>query len=138
MKRYLLFSWFFYFLAGCASVKPAPFQAFSQSVQQLREGTDKALATNESMATERFMREALETTAPPRPKSSTVEQLRLVIDQTKPFSWGAEKAPLFIKAEQFRRGVGQATNALMTYSELLVRISSPDLLPQSTFDQLRV
>lgn len=122
------------FIAGCGTVKPAAFQAFSQSVQQLREGTDKALEANQSMASNRFMLEAIKTTT--AGDSSKVEQLRLPIDRTKPFSWTGDKAPLFFKAEQFRESANRAMNVLAIYAELLVRLSSPELLPQSTFDKM--
>jgi hypothetical protein len=122
------------FTAGCGAVKPAAFQAFSQSVQQLREGTDKALEVNQSMASNRFMLEAIRTTT--AGDSSKVEQLRLPIDRTKPFSWTGDKAPLFLKAEQFRDGANRAMNVLASYAELLVRLSSPELLPQDTFDKM--
>ena len=133
--RFLLSAWIsFVLLAGCGTVKPEPFQAFSQSVQQLKVGTDKALEVNESMSSDRFMREALQTTAKGNPK--IVEQLRLDIDPTRPFSFGSNAIPLFLKAEQFRQSTAQAIGVFASYSDLLVRLSSPELLPRETFDKM--
>ena len=121
-------------LNGCGTVKPAPFQAFSQTVQQLKVGTDKALEVNESMSSDRFLREALQTTAKGDPKK--VNQLRLPIDATKPFSFGTTSIPLFMKAQQFRQSTTQAIGVFTSYSDLLLRLSSPELLPRETFDKM--
>lgn len=121
-------------LTGCSSVKPAPFQAFSQSVQQLKLGTDKALETNQAMSSVRFLREAVRTTGTGDTKR--VEQLRLRIDEKNPFSIDPKTIPLFMKAEQFRHAAGRAMGVFATYAELLVRLSSPELLPRETFDKM--
>jgi hypothetical protein len=132
---FLLSAWIlFLLLTGCGTVKPAPFQAFSQSVQQLKVGTDKALEVNESMSSDRFLREALQTTA--KGDSKKVNQLRLPIDATKPFSFGTNSIPLFMKAQQFRQSTTQAIGVFASYSDLLVRLSSPELLPRETFDKM--
>jgi hypothetical protein len=41
-----------------------------------------------------------------------------------------------MKAEQFRQSAISSTGALLSYSELLLRLASPDLLPKETFDEL--
>lgn len=119
--------------SGCGAVKPEPFQAFSQSVQQLKLGADKALELNESLSSNRFLREALATTAKRDPQK--VEQLRLTIDPKQPFKTGGN-VPLFLRAEQFRQSAAQAIGVFASYTDLLVRLSSPDLLPRATFDKL--
>ena len=121
-------------VSGCGTVKPEPFQAFSQSVQQLKIGTDKALETNESMSSDRFLREALQTTA--KLDDRRVEQLRLAVDSKNPFALGKSTIPLFMSAEKFRQSAAQALGVFASYSDLLVRLSSPELLPRATFDKM--
>lgn len=109
-----------------------PFQAFEQSVAQLQQGTEKALANIETTSEERFIREALRTTAVGDP--SVVEQLRLNVDEGSALSWST--SALFLKLEQFKEGARKVTAALVAYSQLIVRLASPELLPEETFTDL--
>lgn len=124
---FLVTALFYLITSGCASVAPAPFESFAKSVVQLHRGTDKALANIDEMSEERFLREVL---------ADPIRALELEIefDPDNPFAWQA--TPLFLKIEQFRDGIRQTTSALVGYSELLVRLASPDLLPKETFDKL--
>jgi hypothetical protein len=132
-------------LGGCASVprvdetSKTPFDSFSESVVELQKGTDKLLASIETMSTERFMREALSTTAAKDP--TKVEQLRIKIPENPSgnipknvLAWSP--APLFMHMEQFREGANRSTGMLVTYSQFLARLASPELLPKETFDAL--
>lgn len=133
-KPLLLLAGAFLFLAGCASVKPAPFQEFSQSIQTLKEGADKALEANETKSSDRFMREALSTVAAGNPEK--VEKLRFEVKSDDPFSLNPGNMPLFMKAKQFRDAVRSSISVVEGYADLLVRLSSPELLPRETFDKM--
>lgn len=133
-KPLLLLAGAFLFLAGCASVKPAPFQEFSQSIQTLKEGSDKALEANETKSSDRFMREALSTVAAGNPEK--VEKLRFEVKPNDPFSLNPGNMPLFMQAKQFRDAVRSSISVVEGYADLLVRLSSPELLPLETFDKM--
>ena len=119
-------------LIGCAAVPQEPFQAFGESTLQLHEGTDSALDSIDTMSETRFLREALEQTQAGDP--TKIFDLRIEIDPNNSLAW--QTKPLFLKIEQFRDGMRQATSALVSYSELLTRLASPELLPKETFDKL--
>jgi hypothetical protein len=132
-------------LNGCATVPSVdetgktPFQSFSESVLELHQGTDQALANIVTMSTQRYMREALRTTA--AGDTTKIEQLRINIPedpsgniQKNVLSWSP--APLFMYMEQFREGAKKSTGILVTYSQFIERIASPELLPKETFDTL--
>ena len=122
---------------GCATVPSvdengnSPFQSFSESVVELQQGTDEALADIATLSADRFMREVLKTTG--EGKLVKLEELRIEIPQD-PLSWSS--VPLFMRMEQFQEGARKTTGALVSYAQLLKDLASPDLLPQETFDTL--
>jgi hypothetical protein len=124
-------------LSGCATVPSVdetgktPFQSFSESVLELHQGTDQALANIVAMSTERFMREALKTTA--EGEVDKLEELRIEIPHD-PLSWSS--VPLFMRMEQFQEGARKSTGALVNYAQFLEDIASPELLPKEKFDKL--
>jgi len=123
--------------AGCASVPVAPFQAFSQSLVELNQGSDKALADLVPLSENRFKRELaaeLEEGAGEGEEESLLESMQIATDPSTPFTLKA--APLFLKMEQFKMGVNQVTGSLVTYSQLLLQLADPELLSQETFDDL--
>ncbi len=125
------------FVAGCGNVPVEPFQAFSQSLTELSEGSDKALADLVPLSERRFKRELLEELeggGPEDGEESLLESLQITMDANSPFA--VKKAPLFLKTEQFKLGVNQVTGSLRTYAQLLLQLADPDLLSQKTFDDL--
>ena len=145
------------FTAGCGSVPVEPFQAFSQSLVELNQGTDKALADLVPVSEARFKRELAEELeeadkaieegeadeegeaeeegeADEEEEDSHLESLLLSTDDNSPLT--VKAAPLFLKTEQFKIGASQVTGSLVSYSQLLLQLADPELLPQSTFDDL--
>jgi hypothetical protein len=126
------------FASGCAPLPTSPFQSFSESLVALKDGTDQVLGAIAPQAETRFKREAiaeLETAyetgeAPDEPLIDTL----LLESSGSPLAISA--VPLFLKLDQFRLGASQTTGALVGYARLLQQLSSPDLLPAATFNQL--
>lgn len=132
----LLFRLIFIFsltIAGCTSVAHQPFHDFQNSVLQVRTGSTKALEANHTKTKDRFIRETLSSVADNDP--TWLEKLRIKTGPT-PLSWNAKQAPLFIKSAAFNAAVDQMTSAMVGYSNLLVRLSSPELLPKDDFINL--
>jgi hypothetical protein len=123
-------------LGACAGkVPPEPFDKFSLALVKLDAGTEDAFARFDQMSEDRFLREAVEETGAGDPDHK-VEKLRIKIDSTDPFAWRVEPGLLFLKIEQFKTGAKQMTEALVSYSNLLKELASPELIPVETFDQL--
>lgn len=123
--------------AGCASVPVEPFQAFSQSLVELNQGSDKALADLMPLSENRFKRELIEELEGgdgEDNEESLLESMQISTDPSTPFTIKA--APLFLKTEQFKIGVNQVTGSLVTYSQLLLQLADPELLSKKTFDDL--
>ena len=124
-------------LGGCATVPSVdetgktPFQSFSESVLELHQGTDQAIANIVTMSTERFMREVLESTG--QGDVEKLEELRIPIPQD-PLSWSS--VPLFMRMEQFQEGARKSTGALVNYTQFLEDLATPDFFSQETFDKL--
>lgn len=120
---------------GCAKVNPKPFDQFSQSTQQLRDGADAALQINEEANKERFINTTAE-------KSMTSEgadaiiNLQLSVDKEDPFAWRMEQTPLFMESQKFRVGIYTLNSALVQYAELLKELASPELLSTERFDSM--
>ena len=89
------------------------------------------------------MREVLKETADG--KTDKLKQLRISFEGNNPLSWGTKaetgtetemyQLPLFLKVEKFKEGTRQMTGVFVTYTELLLQLTSPELLPKETFDQ---
>jgi hypothetical protein len=114
-------------LTACASVPIEPFDDFVKATAGLHKGTDSALATLVPMSEARFLKEV-------ERQPGKIEELMLTLDANDPLSFTVNA--YFLKVEQFRNGTGEATQALVSYAELLQQLASPKLLPQETFDDL--
>ena len=83
-------------IAGCASISPAPFAAFTTSIQQLRDGADASLSVVHERTRDRYIAEAAEGDV------AKVQALLLKQPPGDPFGWASENPPLFLKAARFR------------------------------------
>lgn len=115
---------------ACSSIKGEPFSAFSTSVQQLREGADASLSTIQNRTRDRHIVEAS------TGDFSKIEPLLLKREAGDPFGWSSSNPPLFMKTARFRDGVFRLNSTLVSYSGLLVQLSSGELAKTETFDQL--
>ncbi len=114
-------------IAGCTSIPAEPFNAFANAAVAMHQGSESALATLVPMSEARFLKEV-------QTDPEKLEQLMLGFDPQDPLAFTVDA--YFLKAEQFRNGTGQATQAFVSYAELLQQLASPELLPQKTFDDL--
>ena len=117
-------------VAGCASISPAPFTAFTTSIQQLRDGADASLSVVHERTRDRYIAEAAEGDV------AKVQALLLTQPPADPFGWASANPPLFLKAERFREGVYRLNSVLVGYAGLLGQLASPELVSSEKFEQL--
>ena len=117
-------------IAGCASISPAPFAAFTTSIQQLRDGADASLSVVHERTRDRYIAEAAEGDL------AKVQALLLKQPPGDPFGWASENPPLFLKAARFREGVYRLNSVLLGYAGLLGQLASPELVSSEKFEQL--
>jgi len=117
-------------MAGCASISPAPFTAFTTSVQQLRDGADASLSVVHERTRDRYIAEAAEGDV------AKVQALLLTQPSGDPFGWTSANPPLFLKAARFREGVYRLNSVLLGYAGLLGQLASPELVSSEKFEQL--
>lgn len=119
-------------MAGCASISPAPFTAFTTSVQQLREGADASLSLVHERTRDRYITEAAEGDV------TKVEALLLTQPSDDLFGWASPTPtpPLFLQVARFREGVYRFNSVLVGYAALLGQLASPELVPSEKFEQL--
>ncbi len=117
-------------VAGCASISPAPFTAFTNSVQQVRDGADASLSVVHERIRDRYIAEAADGDV------AKVEPLMLTQPPGDPFGWASTNPPLFLKTARFREGVYRLNSVLVDYAGLLGQLASPGLVNSETFEQL--
>ncbi|NOZ79059.1 MAG: hypothetical protein GXP48_07770 [Acidobacteria bacterium] len=126
-------------VAGCAStVQQTGFSRFTSALQKLRTGTDRAISQNEDASREDFILEVAKASLA-RNGAATVNSLHITAGlQSVPFSWQMDveggRPPLFMVLQRFRDGVYAVNTALVTYSELLGNLASPDVLSVADLD----
>ena len=117
-------------MAGCASISPAPFTAFTTSIQQLRDGADASLSVVHERTRDRYIAETAEGDV------AKVQALLLTQPPGDPFGWASANPPLFLKAAHFREGVYRFNSVLVGYAVLLGQLASPELVSSEKFEQL--
>lgn len=117
-------------VGGCASISPAPFTAFTTSIQQLRDGADASLSVVHERTRDRYIAEAAEGDV------AKVEALLLTQPPGDPFGWASADPPLFLKVARFREGVYRLNSVLVGYAGLLGQLASPELVSSEKFEQL--
>ncbi len=117
-------------IAGCASISPAPFTAFTTSIQQLRDGADASLSVVHERTRDRYIAEAAEGDV------AKVQALLLTQPPGDPFGWASANPPLFLKAARFKEGVYRLNSVLVGYAGLLGQLASPELVSSEKFEQL--
>ena len=123
-------------LIGCATVQHQPFQQFSTSVQELRDGANAALQSNEEENRERFVTATAEALADPDAGGEAAANLQIQPVEDDVFGWDMDEVPLFVVSGRFRQGVDRLNTALVTYSGLLEQLASPELLSRDQFDTM--
>lgn len=111
-------------ISGCASTPSQPFQTFQESLNELRIGTDKALANLVPETEGRFKRQLIDELE--NGETTLLESLQISTSQNKPFA--LKDAPLFLKVEKFRLGANEATASLGAYAALLVQLTDPNFI----------
>ena len=130
LVRHLVIVLAIFGVAGCASISPAPFAAFTTSIQQVRDGADASLGLVHERARDRYVAEAAAGNV------AKVEGLLLTQPDGDPFGWASPDPPLFLKVARFRDGVHRLNSVLVAYAGLLGQLASPDLVSPEQFEQL--
>ncbi|NOZ93789.1 MAG: hypothetical protein GXP47_03480 [Acidobacteria bacterium] len=113
---------------GCSTtVQHSGFSQLTSAMQELREGTDRAIKHNEEISRERFILEVAEASLRDN-GANAVTNLLIGSKPGEPFSWKMDELPLFMASRRFRAGVYALNSALIAYSELLSSLASPELI----------
>lgn len=136
-------------LTACKTIDPAPFVAFSTSVQTLQSSMSTSLTTTLAPMEQRYVSEV--TTASAEEFLASASPLKLSVAKSEAeqgngdaFSWSpsagsaepAQPLPLFLQAERFRMGMDALNASLVKYAQLLVQLTSSDLITKEQFSQL--
>jgi len=119
--------------SGCASVDPKPFATFSESLQELRKGSDAVLSLNEEQNRARFLDKAVRKTGPGGDADFVGN---LMMDRDRSFGWTMKEPPLFLESSRFRAAVRMINEALVSYAGLLADLAAPDLVDPEQFDRM--
>jgi hypothetical protein len=121
--------------SACATVDPKPFSEFSLAVQELRDGSDSALAVSNDLNRQRYIEHVAKQSQTSEGKDD-VMNLFIDIVKADPFGWQMKKIPLFMMSQRFQSGVYNLNSSLVAYAELLKSLAAPETLSRETFDNL--
>lgn len=128
---------------ACASVDPGPFKEFEDSLVELRDGADAAIAMNAEWTRENFVERVVAATVPlpegEEPDEADLELVAsLLIEQAENDALIPilPDAHVFMEVRRFRIAVGQLNAIFVEYAQLLGQMAAPELVPEATFDQM--
>ena len=116
------------FCASCTSVNPAPFEKFSTAVQQLQKGADESFATGAAWSETGYVAQVA--------ADNTFQFNSLLLSRAGNTYTAQAQQPLYLEIRQARSALSSVNTLLVDYANLLVQLSSGDLVSESTFDQM--
>ncbi len=126
------------FMAGCASVDPAPFTDFTTSLQPLRSATDAQAGAAVTASRQELVKQVADGDRSPA-------DLQLEFQSSNPFATGygfaEDGEPNFAKFRRFQFGLSALNNAMIGYAQSLQMLAGGgeggDILPSTAeFDQM--
>src|SRR5260370_10159001 len=116
------------FCASCGTVNPAPFQKFSNAVQQLDQGSAVAFANGVTWSETGFVAQVARDNA---------FQFNSLLLARAGNIWTAQgQKPLFLEIREARAALSSANMLVVDYAGLLAQLASADLVSKATFDQM--
>ncbi|WP_440455211.1 hypothetical protein [Psychrobacter sp. ASPA161_9] len=122
----------FALLAGCASIDTNPFQQFNSSLIELNKGATSSLDVTIPLSEERYIKE-IESELK-QGNDNLFNQLLIETDDSKPFL--VSESPTFLTMKKFKLGVSKVNLAWVEYSNLLLELSSNELVDDEKFLKL--
>lgn len=120
------------FMVGCASIDPVPFEKFNASLVELDKGATSSLDVTIPLAESRYRKELVNEIA--QGKGDLLEEILILQKQTDPFY--ISNPPVFLVAQQFKLGISKTNMVWLDYSNLLVQLSSKELVDENEFVQM--
>jgi len=114
-----------------------PFTEFSQSVRELRDGTDAVLKENATASRERILNGAEQglNSDDPEEVLNTLNDLTIEFQEGDYFGWSNAKLP-YMAAERFRSNVLEVNDLFVDYADLLVELAGTAPLSESSLDSM--
>jgi len=119
-------------IAACTSIDSTPFQKFNASLVELDKGATSTLDITIPMSESRYRKE-LESDVS-QGNDELLNQLAVVTKADDPFY--ISQPPVFLKAKKFKLGISKTNLVWLEYSELLLKLSSNELVDEKEFAKL--
>ena len=121
-----------FFMVGCASIDPKPFEKFIESLVEIDKGATSSLDVTIPMAESRYRKELVNEII--QGKDGLLEEISVIQKATDPFY--ISDPPVFLVAQQFKLGISKTNMVWLDYSKLLVQLSSKELVDENEFIQM--
>ncbi|WP_335903108.1 hypothetical protein [Shewanella algae] len=130
--RNIIFVVAFSLLAGCTTIDTKPFEQFNSSLIELNKGATSSLDVTIPLAEGRYRKEVESELK--QGNDDLLQELYIVAEADNPFF--ISKPPVFLKAKKFKLGVSKTNLVWLEYSNLLLQLSSKDLVDDEKFSKL--
>lgn len=130
--RNIVFIVAFALLAGCTSIDTKPFEQFNSSLTELDKGATSSLDVTIPLAEGRFRKEVESELE--QGSDNLLQELYILTEPENPFF--ISKPPVFLKAKKFKLGVSKVNLVWLEYSNLLLQLSSKELVDDEKFSEL--
>ena len=121
-----------FFMVGCASIDPKPFEKFNASLVELDKGATSSLDVTIPMAESRYRKELVNEIM--QGKNDLLKDISVIQKETDPFY--VSRPPVFLLAQRFKLGISKTNMVWLDYSKLLVQLSSKELVDENEFVQI--
>ncbi len=130
--RNIVFVVAFVLLAGCTTIDTKPFEQFNSSLTELNKGATSSLDVTIPLAEGRYRKEVESELK--QGNDELLQELYILAKAENPFF--ISKPPVFLKAKKFKLGISKANLVWLEYSNLLLQLSSKDLVDDEKFLKL--
>lgn len=122
----------FALLAGCTTIDTKPFEQFNSSLTELSKGAISSLDVTIPLAEERYRKEVESELK--LGNDYLLQELYVVTEADNPFF--ISKPPIFLQAIKFKLGISKTNLVWLEYSNLLLQLSSKELVDDEEFSKL--
>jgi hypothetical protein len=119
-------------LVSCTTIDTKPFEQFNSSLTELNKGAISSLDVTIPLAEGRYRKEVESELK--QGNDDLLQELYIVGDADNPFF--ISKPPVFLKAKKFKLGVSKTNLVWLEYSNLLLQLSSKELVDDEKFSKL--
>ncbi len=121
-----------FLLAGCVSIDPVPFEKFNASLVELNKGVTASVDVTIPMMKNRYRKMLVSELE--EGNHGLLNEILIIANKTDPFY--VSPTPVFMAAQQFKIGIYKINMVWLDYSNLLVQLSSQELVNVEEFEQM--